>query len=425
MRRAVITGGLRTPFVKAGKEFSAIHPADLAAQNMKAFFAREELEPSLIDEALFGNVANLTDAANLSRVAWLRAGLPQSAPAATIHKNCASSLESIAIAAAKIQAGFADIILAGGAESMSQAPIIFSQKLTRFTLRLLRARSLKEKLKALASFRPSFIAPRFGLKETLTDPLTGLSMGETSEIITKEFGILREDQDRFTLSSHQKAFTARQRLSEEIFSLFPPPDFEPVREDRGVRKSLTLKKLSAARPFFDRQFGTVTVFNSCPMNDGSALVILMAEGRAKALGMKPLARVRAVASAGLQPQRMGLGPVYAAARALDIARLKLKDMDLIEINEAFAGQVLACLEAFSSASFAKKSLNRRAALGSIDMDRLNVNGGALAIGHPVSATGARLALTLSKELQRRQAQFGLIALCVGGGQGAALILEAI
>lgn len=424
MRKVVITDGLRTPFVKANKEFASIHPADLAAINLREFLSQSSLKGEEIDEVILGNVANLTDAVNIARVALLRAGFPKTIPAVTVHRNCASSLESIIQGTAKIQAGMADIILAGGVESMSSVPLLFNPSLKDFTLKLMQAKQLPTKLKTLLSFRLNFLTPRIALKETLTDPTTGLSMGETAEILAKEFNISREDQDQFTLESHQKASQHQDKLKEELFSVSFGED-KPITEDMGVRKTLSLSKLQKAKPYFDKKQGTVTVFNSCPMNDGSSLVLLMAEEKALALGLKPLVSIHSTAYRGLEPERMGLGPVYASALALQKAGLRLKDMDLIEINEAFAAQVLACLKAFNSNAFAKEKLGLSQAVGEVDRAKLNVNGGAIAIGHPVSATGTRIVLTLTKEMKRQNKQWGLATLCIGGGQGGAIILENI
>ena len=237
----------------------------------------------------------------------------------------------------------------------------------------------------------------------------------------RSFTFPKPDQDHFAVASHQKAFQSRDKLKEELFPVFSGG--RAVLEDTGIRPRPDFLKFQKAKPFFDKKYGSVTVFNSCPMNDGAAFVLLMSEEKACGLGLKPLARLHTSAFRGLEPERMGLGPVYASALALKKAGLRLKDMDLIEINEAFAAQVLACLKAFASRSFAEEKLGLSEALGDVDPDKLNVNGGAIAIGHPVSATGARLVFSLAKELKRRDRQWGLVSLCIGGGQGGALLLE--
>ena len=423
LRKIVLVDGVRTPFAKAGKELSELHPMDMAAQNLRELMFRLNLSGKEIDEALIGNTVTPSDAANMARAAAVKAGLPKTVPATTVHRNCASSLESIAAGIAKIQAGMMDTVIAGGAENMSQAPFTFSRPFQNFIAQMLSARTIKQKAKALSGFRPRFLKPRITLLEGLTDPLTGMSMGETAEVLAKEFHISREEQDSFAIKSHEKAAAAEKKLREEIFPIFPEPEYKMLRRDTGPKRKISKARAEKMPPYFDKKYGSVTIFNSCPINDGSALVLLTAEEKAKSFGWKPMARLRAICFIGLEPKRMGLGPVRAAAKALKLAGLSLKDIDLIEINEAFAAQVLACLKAFASPRFGEEELFLNGALGEIDPQRLNVNGGAIALGHPVAATGARLALTLAKEMKRRQAAFGMAALCIGGGQGGALILE--
>ena len=423
LEKVVLAGGVRTPFAKAGKELRDVHPADLAAQNIRELLFRLNLSGREIGEVLLGNTITPPDTANIARAAAVRGGLPKAVSAATVHRSCASSLESIATAAAKIQAGMIETAIAGGAESMSQAPLLFNRSFQDFISRLPAARTLRQKARALCGFRLRFLKPRIGLLEGLTDPLSGLSMGETAELLAKEFGVSREEQDNFAIQSHKKALAAENRLREEIFPVFPGPERKILDRDTGPKSSISRSRVQKMRPFFDKKRGSVTIFNSCPLNDGSAVTLITTEERAAALGLKPLARLRSLSFAGLMPEKMGLGPVYAAALALRKAGLSLKDIDLVEINEAFAAQALACLKASASPRFGRENLSLAGALGEIDPSRLNVNGGAVAMGHPIAATGARLALTLAKEMSRRRAAFGLAALCVGGGQGGALILE--
>jgi acetyl-CoA acetyltransferase family protein len=267
------------------------------------------------------------------------------------------------------------------------------------------------------------LRPRFALLEALRDPVSGLDMGETAERLAREFELPRPRQDEYALMSHQRAVAAAGRLREEIVPVFPPPACEALAADAGPRADQALEQLARLRPRFDRRYGTVTAGNSCPVSDGAVALLVGDEAAAKSWPVPPLGRVRAWAAVGLAPARMGLGPVHAAARALDEAGLALEDIDLFEINEAFAAQVLACLAAAGSAAFARAELGRDRPLGVIPLERLNVNGGAIALGHPVGATGARLLLTLLVEMRRRGARRGLAALCVGGGQGMAFVLE--
>jgi acetyl-CoA C-acetyltransferase/acetyl-CoA acyltransferase len=344
-----------------------------------------------------------------------------------VHRNCASGIESIAEAAAHIAAGSARAVIAGGTESMSNYPLMMGPRLTEAFAASARGRDPLAKLAPFARLRPGDLAPRVAIMEGLLDPVSGLNMGETAEVLAREFAIAREEQDAFALQSHQRTIAAWDagRLGEETMTVYPAPGFEPVVHDVGPRREQTLEQLAKLKPFFDRRNGTVTVGNACPITDGAAAMLVMDEEVAKAEGYTPLGRLHAVAFAGLEPERMGLGPVYATPLALDAAGMTLADMALIEMNEAFAAQVLANLEAFASAEFARTKLGRTGgAVGAIDPERLNVNGGAIALGHPVGVSGTRIVLTLWKELRRRGGGFGLATLCVGGGQGAAVVVEA-
>ena len=419
--KVFLIDGLRSPFVKAGREFARIHPADLAARNIKELLLKQELTGGEINELILGNGWTLPDSLNIARVAALRAGLPKEISAFTVLRNCASSMESLVTGTAKIQAGLYDSVLAGGVESMSSTPFLFNDGLKSVFTKFLLSKTKRQKLKSLFSLRFAHLKPIISLQEGLKDPFTGEFMGETAERLAVEFSISREEQDRFALSSHKKALQARAPLKEEIFA-FPTVE-KYVGQDTGPRASLSLKRLAKMKACFQESCGSVTVGNSCSVNDGSSLLLLMSEDKARSLGLKALAMVKSSAFVGLEPERMGLGPVFATALALKKAGLSLKDIDLVEINEAFAAQVLACLKAFASKSFCHRRLGLPSALGEIDPQKLNVNGGALAIGHPISASGGRLILTLAKEMKRQGARFGLAALCIGGGQGGAVILE--
>jgi len=303
---------------------------------------------------------------------------------------------------------------------------MFNDRMTRLFMQLARARSVGQRARALASFRPSFLRPVIALKLGLTDPVCELNMGETAEILAREFHVSREAQDEFALLSHQRAVAAAAsgRLGEEIVPTVVPPAYSAVQtDDDGPRAEQSMQALSKLRPYFDRTAGTVTVGNACPVTDGGVALLLMSARRAKALGLEPLGYLGGWAYAGLDGRRMGLGPAFATARLLERTGLTMDDFDLVELNEAFAAQVIANERAFASDDFARRELGRDRALGELDRDRMNVNGGAIALGHPVGATGARLILTLLRSLRRRGAARGLATLCVGGGQGAALALE--
>ena len=425
-RDVVIVEGARTPFAKAGTVLKDIHPTELGRVAVKELLERSNLDVNLVDEVIIGNTGNPADAVNISRVVALRSGVPLKVSAFTVHRNCASALESITSGYERIKSGTLDVVVAGGTESMSQLPMIFSQKFQDVFSEFAFAKTFGKKVNAIKKFKLSYLKPRIAVMEGLTDPFVGINMGQTAEILAKEFGITREEQDAFALRSHQRASDAQKngRLSEEITAVFVPPKFKQViAEDVGPRAEQSLDQLGKLKPFFDRKYGSITVGNACPITDGAAALLLMSRKRAKELGHTPLASIRSYAFAGLEPERMGLGPVYATPVALKRAGLTMKDMDLVELNEAFAAQVLACQKAFASQKFAQEKLGLSEAVGEIRDDQLNVNGGAIALGHPVGATGTRLVLTLMKELKNKDKQFGLATLCIGGGQGGAVILE--
>jgi acetyl-CoA acetyltransferase family protein len=418
-----ILGGVRTPFARAGTALRQLDAVELGRLAAGELLARHELDPARLDEVILGNCAQPAEAANVARVIALRAGVPERVPGLTVHRNCGSGMESVGLAAERIQLGRARLVLAGGVESMSRLPLLFPPGYADWLEGMARARHPLARLGAALRFRPALLRPRPALADALHDPVCGLGMGETAELLAREFDLGRELQDGFALLSHQRAVAARERLREEIVPVFPPPACAMVRDDVGPREGQTLEQLARLRPVFDRRNGTVTVGNACPVTDGAVALLVGGEEAAAGWPSPPLARVRAWAVAGLSPRRMGLGPVHAIARVLDETGLTLGDIDLFELNEAFAVQVLACLEAAKSPAFARTELGRDRALGEIPLERLNVNGGALALGHPVGASGARLLLTLSLELRRRGAGRGLAALCVGGGQGVAFVLE--
>ncbi len=442
-RDVVLVEGIRTPFVKSDTKFKDVHPAELGRVVVHEVIERANLDVNEIDEVIIGNTGNPPDAVNISRVVALRAGIPLKTPAMTVHRNCASAMESITTGFERIRAGTCDTVIAGGTESMSQMPLLMSRPFVQAFQRLMSARTTFAQLSALGSLlradlkqvmelatTPPMAAtahkPRVSLVEGLTDPFVGINMGQTAEVLAKEWGLTREMQDEFALKSHQKAVAAQKcgRMAEEITPVFIPPQFkEYVADDVGPRAEQSMEQLAKLRPFFDRKYGTITVANACPITDGAAAVLLMSRAKANSLGLKPIAKIRSYAYAGLEPERMGLGPVYATPIALKRAGLTMKDIELVELNEAFAAQVLACLRAMDSDKFAQEKLGLDKKVGAIDPEKLNVNGGAIALGHPVGATGTRLVVTLMKEMQKRNVQFGLATLCIGGGQGGAVIIE--
>ena len=421
--RLVIIDGVRTPFSKMGTDLARLGAEELGRIVVNALLTKTGLNPALVDEVIFGCVGQPADAANVARVIALRAGIPEHVPAFTVHRNCASGCEAFTQAYEKMLAGRGEIFIVGGAESMSQVPLLYTHQAAAKFSRLARAKSPFQKIGALLSFRPSDFKPRIGLQLGLTDPVCGLNMGETAEVLAREHGICREKQDAFALESHARAIAAREKLDEEICPVYPPLTKAVVANDNGPRKEQSLEALAKLKPVFDRKNGTVTAGNSSQITDGAVALLVMSEMKAAELGFTPLGALTGYAYAGCDPQRMGLGPVFAIAEAERKTGITLDHADLIEINEAFAAQVLACLRCLKSDEFAQKHLKRDRHVGKIPKEVLNVNGGAIALGHPVGATGARLILSSLKELNRRQGKRALVSLCVGGGQGAAIWLE--
>ncbi len=425
-RDAVVVGGVRTPFVRAGSSFRSVSPVELGRAAVREAIERLDLDPEAVDEVIVGNIATPVDAANIARVIALEAKLPRRVPAFTVSRNCGSGLESILDAAYRIRAGEAELVIAAAVESMSRIPLLFGDEAHAAWTDLARAKGLLGKLRAVARFRPRHFRPVVGLELGLTDPVSGLNMGETAEVLARDFQIGREEQDRFALRSHQRAAAAWQagKMQEEVVPVPIPPRYEAVADrDNGIRENQTLEQLARLRPVFDRRHGTVTAGNASQITDGAAAVVLASAATARALGLPVLGRIRSCAFAGCDPARMGLGPVFATPIALRRAGgLALGRMELVEINEAFAAQVLACLRAFASRKFCEESLGQ-GPLGELDLERVNVNGGAIALGHPVGASGGRLVLTLLHEMRRRGASLGLVTLCIGGGQGGAMVVE--
>lgn len=414
MQRIAIVDGIRTPFIKSWTDFEDIPAQELGRIAVRELLEKTGIDPAMVDEVIIGCVAQPPEAANVARVISLLAGIPKEKRAYTISRNCASGIESVTSAYEKIIAGLDEIVIAGGTESMSNIPLFYRKDTARIFLKISKAKSAFERLSLLLSFRPRhFLNPEVGLQLGLTDLTCGLNMGQTAEVLVKEYGITRLDQDSFAMMSHKRAAASREKLKEEIVPVLVPPKYEKVvLEDNGIREKISLEDLAKLRPYFDRHTGSVTVGNSCQVTDGSCALLIMKEEKAKELGFAPLGFVRAYAYAGVEPSRMGIGPAFAIPEVLAKAGLKLSNMELIEINEAFAAQVIAC-----------EMQLQESHVGLLNMDILNVNGGAIALGHPVGTTGSRLILTILKEMKRRGLHLGLVSLCVGGGQGAAIILE--
>ncbi|KAA0252595.1 MAG: thiolase family protein [Acidobacteria bacterium] len=417
MSRAVyVVQGARTAFLRAGTGFKDVPAVDLGRAATVEAMARAGIEPAEVDQAIFGNIATPVDAANIARVVALRAGIPKERPAHSVSRNCASGIESAVQAARLILTGEAECVVAGGVESMSLIPFLYTERVKTVLTEAGTARSATDRLLAFSKMPwTDLLDPVIGLKQGLTDPVCGLNMGETAEVLAKEGKISREEQDAFALRSHQRAAASREKLAEEIVAVPLPPDFAKLAtEDNGVRESQSAEALAKLRPFFDRKFGSVTAGNSSQITDGGAALVVVSEEFLKRRKLKPLGRLAGWGFGGLEPERMGLGPSRSTPPALEAAGVAMKDVGLVELNEAFAAQVLANLQVFA----------KDPALGPIDPETLNVNGGAIALGHPVGASGTRLILTLLMEMRRRKVKTGLATLCIGGGQGASVVLEA-
>jgi acetyl-CoA acyltransferase len=391
---------------------------------VRDLISRAELDPREVDHVIFGTVIPSITAPNVAREVGLAAGLPQSVPAFTVNRACASSAQAIAAGADMIMHGHADTVVAGGVEVLSDVPMLLSRPLRDALVAASRAKGVGARVRALAGVRPKHLAP---LTPAIAEPSTGETMGESAERMAKENGIDREAQDRWALRSHRLAAqgTADGRLTAEIVPTFVPPRYDRVLDrDNGIRSDTTIEKLAALKPVFDRRYGTVTAGNASPLTDGAAAVLLMSEEKARALGAAPLGFIRSWACTALSPRAQLLqGPAFAVPLALDRAGVSMQDIDLWELHEAFAAQVLSNLQALDSDTFARTELGRDRKVGIIDEDRINVMGGSIAIGHPFGATGARLATTLLNEMQRSGAGLGLISICAAGAMGFAMVLD--
>ena len=423
-RRVAIVYGLRTPFVRSGTLFRNLSAIDLGRIVTVELLNHTEIDPKEIDEVIFGTVVFSPQAPNLGREIALGAGIPYSTPAYTVTRACASANQAITNAADSIMSGNADVAIAGGAESLSDIPVLFSKGFRMVLYNSYRGKNFIQKTKPFLDLHLRDLAPEvLGLVE----PSTGLTMGESAEKMAKENRISREDQDAFAYRSHKLAHKATEdgRLKEEIIRTLVPPDFSTVvAADNGIRKDTSIEALSKLSPVFDRKYGTVTAGNSSPLTDGASVLLLMAEEKAKALGYEPLGYIRSYAYAALSPDdQLLMGPAYATPIALDRAGLSFSDIDLIEMHEAFAAQALSNIQAFASKKFAEEKLGRSSPIGEIDIDKFNVSGGSIAIGHPFGATGGRLTITALNELRRQNRKFGLITACAAGALGITMVVE--
>lgn len=421
-RRVAIVDGCRTPFARSGSDFRKLSAIDLGKVAVRELVNRTNLDVDDVDHLIYGTVVQSVQEPNIAREVGLGSGLPARVPAFTVSRACASANQAITSGADQIALGISDIVIAGGAESLTDIPINLSDEMRDALVAASKARSLSDRVKAFSKIRPSHLKP---IAPAIAEPTTGLSMGQSAEMMAQENGISREEQDRWALRSHQLAAAGTEdgRLTREITPVYV--DGVAITKDNGIRPDTSLEKLAALRPAFDKRYGTVTAGNASPLTDGASAVLLMAEDRAASLGYEPLGYIRSYAYASLAPSDQLLqGPVYATPTALQRAGLVMKDIGLMDMHEAFAAQVLSNMQWFQSDTIARERLGLGAAVGLPDEDRINVLGGSIAIGHPFGATGGRITITLLNEMKRRGVEFGLLTVCAAGAMGFAMVVEA-
>lgn len=422
--RVAVVAGLRTPFTKAGTAQKALRTVDLATVVVKELVARSEIPAREIGLCVYGQVVPTLDWLNIAREVVLRTGLPRDIEAYSVSRACATSIQALTCATEAILAGQHDVAIVGGADSMSDVPLGVSRRLAAALVEAQKARSLGDKIKAFARVSPGDLVPP--IPGFSREPTTGEQMGEAAEKMAKMNGISRREQDEIAHLSHSNASRAWKdgTYAAEVMHVIPPPYDAPVDKDNLVRDDSTIEAYEKLKPVFDRKHGTITAGNASPLTDGASALLVMRESKAKALGYSPLGYVKSWAYAAVDPGwQLLMAPVFAAPRALDRAGLRLADMDLVDMHEAFAAQVAANRKALASSAFARERLGRAEAVGEIDPAILNVNGGSIAIGHPFAATGGRMVLSTLRELGRRGKQHALLTVCAAGGLGAALVLE--
>ncbi len=419
-----IVDGARTPFLKARNRPGPFAASDLAVAAGRALLLRQPFAPADLDEVILGCAAPAPDEVNIGRVAALRMGCGQKVPAWTVMRNCASGMQAIDSAVAQIRAGRSNLVLAGGVDALSRAPLLFSDAMVVWLANWYAAKTVGQRAALVAKFRPQYLAPVIGLMKGLTDPIVGLLMGQTAENLAYRFGITREEMDAYAAESHRRVLAAQRdgRFARELVPLYDRAGRLHAADD-GVREDSTPANLAKLRPFFDRKYGNVTAGNSSQVTDGGAWLVVASERAVEKHGLVPRGRIVDAEWAGLDPAQMGLGPVHAATPILERQGLKPDDLDAWEINEAFAAQVLACLRAWESDEYCRTELGLPGAMGSIDPAKLNADGGAIALGHPVGASGARIVLHVLERLEQSGGKRGMAAICIGGGLGGAMMVE--
>jgi acetyl-CoA C-acetyltransferase len=424
-RKVFVVDGARTPFLKARGKPGPYAAADLAVSAARPVLARMPFEPEAIDEVIVGCVIPAPDEANIARIIALRLGCGKAVPAYTVQRNCASGMQAVASGYERIALGYSNLVLVGGTEAMSRSPIQWNTAMVGWLAQVMRAKTFASRMRAIARLRPSYLKPVFTLLLGLSDPLVKLSMGQTAEIVAKRFSITREEQDAYALRSHERLAKAfdEGRMQDEVIPLFSPGG-AVAKEDDGMRRDTDMEKLAKLKPVFDRHYGLVTSGNSSQVTDGAAMLVLASEAAVQEHGLTVLGELIDHEWAGVDPRQMGLGPVHAVAGLLKRQGLNMEDLDLMELNEAFAAQVLGCQAAWDSADYARDELGMDKPLGAMDPEKLNVDGGAVSCGHPVGASGARLVLHLLLALRERGGGQGVATLCIGGGQGGAMLVRA-
>jgi acetyl-CoA C-acetyltransferase len=425
-----IVDGARTPFLKSKNRPGPFAASDLATQAGRALLARQRFAPDELDEVILGCAAPSVDEVNIGRVAALRMGCGQKVPGWTVMRNCASGMQALDSGISNILAGRANLVLAGGVDALSRVPLLYADKMVLWFSDMAAARTTGQRISLFGKLPvKALLAPVIGIMKGLTDPMVGLLMGQTAENVAHRFGITREQMDAFSVRSHERLIKAQDdgRLAPgggEVEALYDAKGNLYALDD-GVRRDASIQNLAKLKPFFDRKYGNVTPGNSSQITDGGAWIVLASEEAVKRHDLAPIGRIVDSEWAGLDPAHMGLGPVHAATPILKRHGFGLSDVDYWEINEAFAAQVLGCLAAWKDEKYCKEELDLDRALGEVDQDRLNVDGGAIALGHPVGASGARIVLHLLKVLKRNNAKRGMASICIGGGLGGAMLVEAL
>jgi len=421
-----IVDGARSPFLKSRNRPGPFSAADLATDAGRALLLRQPFAPTELDEVILGCAAPSPDEVNIGRVAALRIGCGNKVPGWTVMRNCASGMQALDSAMDAMRAGRSHLVLAGGVDALSRAPLLFSDAMVAWLANWYAAKTAGRRAAVLAQFRLGYFVPVIGLMKGLTDPVVGLLMGQTAENLACRFGISREEMDAYAARSHQRVLAAQRegRFADEVVPIFDRAGNVYAADD-GVREDSTPANLAKLRPFFDRKYGNVTAGNSSQVTDGAAWLLLATEAAVERFGLTPKGRIVDTQWAALDPAQMGLGPVYAATPLLARNGLALADVDAWEINEAFAAQVLACVRAWQDGAFCQEELGLLGALGSIDNAKLNVDGGAIALGHPVGASGARIVMHVLDVLARIGGRRGIASICIGGGQGGAMLVERV